>query len=109
MTANTAVAANPHNACLPSIFDNIYTPNINPAIITSVITSPTITSSAFLPIGINNVNDIIETNAKINDIFNKLDVPYSISLFTLAIYLTAKIPNAITNETTNPPFITSPK
>ena len=109
MTANTAVAATPHNASLPFTLFNNLTPNINPAIITSVITSPAITSSACLLIGINNVNDIIETNAKINDIFNKLDVPCSISLFTLAIYLTAKIPNAITNETTSPPAITSPK
>ena len=109
MTANTAVAATPHNASLPFTLFNNLTPNINPAIITSVITAPTITSSAFLPIGINKVNDIIETNAKINDIFNKLVVPCSISLFALAIYLTAKIPNAITNETTSPPAMTSPK
>ena len=109
MTANTTVAANPHNARLPFTLFNNLTPNTNPAIIVSVIIAPTITSSACLLIGINNVNDIIETNAKINYIFNKLVVPCSISLFAFAIYLTAKIPNAITNETTSPPAMTSPK
>lgn len=47
MTANTTVAANPHNASLPFTLFNNLTPNTNPVIIVSVITSPTITSSAF--------------------------------------------------------------